>query len=145
VASHQPIPVRVVGASPTASPTAWVAGGQLLINDGETFESEQFFIVPLGQRLVVEAISIDAFMPLGQIAIQATFLASTDGGVTFRFPLPSLPSDVAGRDHFGTVLSTKLNVGAGNGVILLSVRRNASTGTGLVNVALSGYLVEDDH
>jgi hypothetical protein len=84
--------------------------------------------VPLGQRLVVEAISIDAFMPAGQIAIQATFLASTDGGVTFRFPLPSLPSDVAGRDHFGTVLSTKLNVGAGNGVIL-SVRRNASTGT----------------
>jgi hypothetical protein len=132
-----PIPVRDVGAR-----TAWVGGGQILIDPGEAFDSEQFFAAPHGQRLVIEAFTIDVSLPLGQIATQATVLASAAGeGQSFRFPLPSVPSPVATRDSFGTVQAMTLNVAGG---VIVSVSRNATTGTGLVNVALSGYLVNEN-
>ena len=133
----QAIPVRDV----RAGATAWVGGGQLIINPGEEFESEQFFAPPPGQRLVIEAVSIDAFLPAGQIATEATVLTSAAGeGAIFRFPMPSLPSAIATHDHFGTAQLTKLNVSGG---VIVSVSRNATTGTGIVNVALSGVLVDE--
>lgn len=133
----QAIPVREV----SAAPIAWVGGGQILIDPGESFESEQFFVPPLGQRLVIEAFSIEAFVPAGQIATLGTVLSSAGGAAeTFRFPLPSLPSTTATHDRFGTAQLTKLNVSGG---VIVSVSRSATTGTGLVNVALSGYLVDD--
>ena len=133
----QPIPVRDIAAAPTP----WVGGGQLLIDPGETFESEQFFTVPPGQRLVIEAFTIDASLPDGQLTIEATVLASSDDvGETFRFPLSPVTPKSATTDRFAAVEHTRINVGEGNGVIV-SVSRNANIGTGLVNVALSGYLV----
>jgi len=133
----QAIPVRDVAAAPIA----WVGGGQLIIDPGEGFESEQFLSVPPGKRLVLEAVSFDVALPAGQIATQATVLASAaDEGVIFRFPVPSVPGSTPTHDRFGTFQLTKLNVSAG---LVVAVSRNATTGTGLVNVALSGYLVDD--
>ena len=134
----QAIPVR----DTAARPVAWVGGGQLIIDPGETFESEQFFTVPLGKRLVIEAASFEASVPTGQVAFQATILASTDVGAIFRIPLASLPKTHPPFDRFGTAGLTKLNVGSGNGVIV-TTSRTGDTGTGIVNVALSGVLIDE--
>lgn len=132
----QSVPVRDIGAVQTP----WVGGGQLIVDPGETFESEQFYNPQPGLRLVIENVSIEAFFPAGQIATQATVLASAAGeGAIFHFPMPPLPSTTPAFDHFGFVQVTRLNVSGGGAVV--AVERNASTGTGIVNVALSGYLV----
>ena len=133
----QAIPVRVINAAPIP----WVGGGQILIDPGEQFDAEQFFAPPPGQRLVIEAFSIEVSLPTGQIATQATILASAGGeGAMFRFPLPSVPGSTPTHDRFSTMQLTKLNVSGG---VIVSVSRNATAGTGLVNVAVSGHLVED--
>jgi hypothetical protein len=136
----QAIPVRDL----SAARVAWVGGGQLLIDPGVSYGSEDFFVVPPGQRLVIEALSINGTLPTGQIATDATTLVSSTAGVghVFHLPLAPLPGGTAALDRFGTVLLTKLNVAGGNGVIV-SVSRDSSTGTGLFDVALSGYLVAE--
>ena len=132
------IPVRDVHAAPTP----WVGGGQIFIEPGELFGVGEFFQVPSGRRLVIEAFSVEAGLPTGQVATQGTILANagTDG-VTFRFPLPPMPSATITHSLFGTFQLTKLNVMA---AVNMTVSRNATAGVGLVNVALSGYLVDED-
>ena len=118
----------------------WVGGGQILIGNGAEYESEQFFEPPAGRRLVIESFTIDASLPVGQTAIQATLLATAAGeGQLFRFPLAPSPSSAAGRVNFAAVGLTKVNVSGG---VIVTVTRNATTGFGLANVALSGYLVD---
>lgn len=137
VANTQPIPVRDVNSAPTA----WVGGGQILIPAGEEFNSEQFFAPPPGKRLVIEAFTVDLSLPDGQFATQAAILASADGvAELFRFPLLPVPGAVSGHDSFGTAQSTRINVAGG---VIVYVSRNATTGLGLANVALSGYLVDE--
>jgi hypothetical protein len=130
------IPVRDVAVR-----RPWVGGGQMTIAPGASFASEQFFAAPLGQVLVLEGYSVVASVPAGQVAYQATALASVDGqGVHFRFPLaPMLPDDAAAFDSFATAQHTALNVTEG---LVVAVSRNSTAGTGIVDVALSGYLVD---
>lgn len=136
---EEAIPVRDTGA-----PIPWVVGGQIIIDPGEKFESEQFLAVPLGFRLVIEAVSISGSLPTGQVVSEATLLATAPGASgTFRFlPLP-WPKTHAAFDRFGTHEVTRVNVRGGAGVIVAVARGEDVTATGIFNVALSGYMVKE--
>jgi hypothetical protein len=136
--AEEAIPVRVANAAPIP----WVIGGQVIIEPGETHEAEQFAVPPPGYNLVIEAISINGSFPTGQVASEATLLATATGtSGTFRFHLPPLPKTHAAFDRFGTTMPIKVNVRSGAGVIVAVARGEDDTGTGIFNVALSGNLV----
>jgi len=134
---EQAIPFR-----DTRAPLPFVIGGQVIINPGETFESEQFTTPPSGYRLVIEAVSISGSLPTGQVVSEATLLATAPGqSASFRFlPLP-WPKTHDAFDRFGVHEVTKVNIRNGAGVIVAVARGVDDTGTGVFNVALSGYLV----
>ena len=133
---QEAIPVRNL-ADPARRP--WIGGGQMIIDPGETFESEQFISVPPGQVLVVEAVTFQLDVPTGQVAYEGTILGSANGdGEIFRMPLTPLPKVVPAFDRFGTVQRTSINVSGG---LVVAASRNSNVGTGIVNVAISGYLV----
>jgi hypothetical protein len=148
------VPVRIVGSGagdgggggtpslPTVTP--WVVDGQVIIDAGEQFDSEQFATPPPGKRLVIEYVSISGSLPTGQVVSEATLLGTSVGSsATFRFNLTPWPKTHTSFDRFGVNERASVNVRNGAGVIVAVARGQASTGTGIFNVAISGYLVDE--
>jgi hypothetical protein len=135
------IPVRDV----RAEPVPWVGGGQVVIAIGERFESEQFYVPPPGKRLVIEGVNVYGALPVGQTAIQATLLSTVPGEAhTFHFGLPALPSESPALARFGADRTTKIHVRSGAGVIVSVSRGEATAGAGVFDVALTGYLLDEE-
>ena len=134
------VPVRVVNAP--AQPTPVFFSTQILIGPGDEGESEQLMSVPAHQRLVIETFTVEAHAPTGQTVYQFRVLgaAGTSGG-HFQFELAPAHKTVAAFDRFVTAQQTRIPVRGGAGLIVFAFR-DSDVGTALVNVTLSGFLVD---
>jgi hypothetical protein len=133
-----PVPVRNVDVP--AAPTPFVVDADLFINPGEEFETQHVFSAPFGKRLVVEAFTVEANAPTGQVVYAVTILGSEAGvGARFHFPLDPALKIHPNFDRFVTVQQTRINVSS---ALLVTGIRIGDTGTALVQVAISGFLVD---
>jgi hypothetical protein len=103
------------------------------------------FTVPAGKRLVIEFVSFRATWPAGQQTTLAFIgVCNSGGGVcptNFFVPAIAQGPDFGGGALFTGSSPTRLYADAGTDVTV-AIRRNATTGTGLASVAVSGYLCE---
>jgi hypothetical protein len=106
--------------------------------------ADDTFTVPDGKRLVIEFVSFQGSWPAGQATTRLFIGVCNSGGGTcqtrFFFAAISQGPDFGGAALFTASSPTRLYADPGTEVTV-SVRRNAATGEGLANVALSGYLV----
>lgn len=99
--------------------------------------------VPAGKRLVIEHVSVDASVPVGQNLLSALKIFS--GGKSAVHPLITLKQgiDVSNQQRFVTSQQVRLYADAGSILILRLERDTVLGGEGLLRVAnVSGYLVD---
>ena len=100
-----------------------------------------FVAVPAGKRLVIEYISGQAFLPIGQ---KATFsvLLSLQGQATdtWHFLESSSVGTIGGEDCFQCGRPVRLYADAETSVTLRT-DRDVAVGTGISRMTLSGYLI----
>jgi hypothetical protein len=99
------------------------------------------FTVPSGKRLVIEYVSIDADMPVGQVTLFS--IETTAGGKQLIHRLPQTPPAVKfggeGRANMGQ--QVRLYADPGTRVVVNGIR-NELVGGWVYNFTLSGYLVD---
>jgi hypothetical protein len=103
------------------------------------------FTVPAGKRLVIEFLSFQGSWPAGQATTRLFIGVCNSGGgqcqTEFFLPAISQGPDFGGNSLFAASSPMRLYADPGTDVTV-SVRRNATAGTGLAVVAISGYLVD---
>lgn len=95
---------------------------------------EVTFQIPAGKRLVVELVTVEAYVPSGQRATRAYI------GLNHRLTLDPQGTESV-FDLFAGTHSMRLYIGP-NQNFSVHVYRNSSAGTGTYFVTVSGYLVD---
>ena len=114
----------------------YVDGKQVLCADGAFFcGTNSFDAVPAGKRLVVEHVWARADLPGGQAPLVTIFI-----GVNIPVSLP-LQTHFFGTDIFVGGGPMQFHVDNG-GLFSFNAARNATAGTGIVNLTVSGYLID---
>ena len=131
-----PVPVRDV-ENPARQ--AFTNGANCNLADGQEI-CNLFFAVPASKRLVIETVTVTAVVPAGQSPL-VTFSALVNGtGEAFRLAV-TRQGTFSGDDVFVGTHSTRFYADSGNSAVQGGVLRNATAGTGQLQIRVSGYLV----
>jgi hypothetical protein len=97
--------------------------------------------VPAGKRLVVESVSVNGAMDVGQ-RLRYVALQSSSGNVSVEHWLPvSQYVTVGTRDHFVGNQALRLYVEPG-GTLFVTATRNPSSGSGFFSATVIGHLID---
>ena len=109
------------------------------------FTKTAFFDVPAGKRLVIELVTIVAFLDIGNNLATATITVTPPGGVFVRHHLTRTPTgEVSGGPATGFTVTQPLRLycEAGTGAVRVDVERLNNTGLFSTQFGVSGYLVD---
>jgi hypothetical protein len=139
-----PIPVEVIKAPPCCVPKhPFRKLIQCFGTNGKSFVSSDFF-VPSGKRLVIENVSVKAFLPSGeQLQVGFTYSDPSDPGVFIRqdFPVTSQGIRFPGADDFVASQQMRVYVDSGT-LITVFGHREPDHGFFNVDFSFSGFLVD---
>jgi hypothetical protein len=148
---ENPKPVEVVNTPSVAvvdnAHRAFMRRGECPFADGD-FSCGDTMEIPAGTRLVIEAFSVQAFVPSGQRAfvVLRTGRRTAEGTEYVRHMVPLTPQgqSISGDSIYAGFESSRLysDHGAGDVAIAFEARRNDTVGTGNVSWSVSGYLVD---
>jgi hypothetical protein len=115
------------------------------LNDGDGGNTTFFSEVPAGKRLVIEQISLDGYVPTGQIW-QRAVIGVDRGNSTLTFdievkPRGPDPFSNGARDQFASSQQVRLYADAGSTPSFF-VQRSNSAGTARMQMTISGYFVD---
>ena len=151
---NEPVDVNVVNnASPVSVPTepfqiglsgSFVAGSPSL-TEQTGFPDSNVFTVPSGKRLVIEHVSINTSIPIGQSGATITLRVTTDVGkqsLNHRFVMTKQFEITGLEDRWTASQPIKLYAGPNTDVVLAGQRSVLeSTLEGAALLSISGFLV----
>jgi len=149
-------PVRVTNTIAQPVPTA--AQGTTLTRDADNPGRLPFYdgcvltltgtfhncsvAVPSGKRLVIEHVSAQTLLPVGQRLLQIIVFTTLADSGTRTFFGATLQATQGGRDFFITSQQTRLYSDPGASAVTLEVYRDTVGGVGSADISIFGYLVD---
>jgi hypothetical protein len=112
----------------------------VLISDGSLAGSRSF-TVPAGKRLVIRYVSAHANLPTGQKLNRLTLETVLGVRIVPHRFVPVFTGPQGTLDFFAVAQDTQLYADGGSTVLIVATRSDAS-GTGIVHVSVSGYLID---
>jgi hypothetical protein len=115
------------------------AGTLVTIPSGQLLGTGTVTTVGVGKRLVIEYASASLQLPTGQQFVSVVL--QSPPGTYSHFLTPTLLGAAGGNDVLSVSQSLRLYASAGQDV-LVGASRNGTAGTAIVNVSISGYLID---
>jgi hypothetical protein len=116
-----------------------IASKSLSIDAGQVIALATVTTVPAGQRLVIDTISGDMRLPVGQRAINLLVWVDNGGVVLAWLPL-TLTGSNSLTSYFSAVVPVQLYADPGS-VVGATAARNSASGHGLAEITISGHYV----
>ena len=132
-----PVPIRDT-ENPARQPFQYAVGPT--IPPGENQVCNENLTVPEGKMLVIEYVSAQIVLPLGQSVL--SYRVYTDLGLGLGDGHHFVPHSVAqsGLSYFTVGQTTRLYAKSGN--VRICAQRNSTTDSGVFSAGISGYLVD---